>query len=105
MTILQQIQTWSETLPLWQRDAIARLYARTALTPDDYSAIYAHLKSEHGIPDPAGREPTLLTAEQVTAPGKPGRRVQLASIKTLRNVNAMASIQRQAIPAQGLRII
>jgi len=105
MTILQQIQAWSETLPRWQRDVIARLYSNAEFSADDYAASYAHLKAEHGIPDVQGREPIILSAEQVAAPQKPGRRVQIAAIKNLQNVNALAAGQRLPIRTEGLSVI
>lgn len=105
MTILQQIQKWSETLPVWQRDAIARLYSKAELDEDDHAAIYAHLKSHHGI---AGGEPAMaktLSAEEVAAPPKQGRLVQITAIKNLRHVNALAFGQRLPISPQGLSVI
>ena len=35
MTILQEIQTWSEKQPDWQQDAMARLYANAELAAAD----------------------------------------------------------------------
>lgn len=55
MTILQEIQKWSEKQPAWQQDAIARLYLQSELSNKDYEDMYALLKMEHGIPDPKGR--------------------------------------------------
>lgn len=105
MSILQQIQAWSETLPTWQRDAVARLYSCAALTADDYSGMYAHLKADHGIPYDGEWEKKVLSAEQVGALQKPGRRIQIVAIKNLRNVNALAAGQRLPIRAEGLSVI
>lgn len=105
MSILQQIQAWSETLPTWQRDAVARLYSCDALTVDDYATIYAHLKADHGIPYDAEYDKKTLSAEQVGARQKPGQRVQIVAIKNLRNVNALAAGQRLPIRAEGLSVI
>lgn len=52
MTILQEIQTWSNSLPDWQSDAILRLFIKQNLDQKDIEDLYALLKSEHGIPDP-----------------------------------------------------
>ena len=97
MTILQEIMKWSQTLPAWQQDAIARLYVRPELSAQDFEDLYALLKSLHGIPDPKGRIPTKLAAEQVAAPQAPDQLVQLTAIKNLRNVNALAEGQRLPI--------
>ncbi|OGS91471.1 MAG: hypothetical protein A2Z95_09280 [Gallionellales bacterium GWA2_60_18] len=105
MSILQEILKWSQTLPAWQQDAIARLYVRPALSAQDFEDLYALLKSLHGIPDPKVRTPTKLAAELVAAPQAPDRLVQLTAIKNLRNVNALAEGQRLPINQTGLSVI
>jgi len=105
MTILQEILKWSQELPAWQQDAIARLYARTDLTAQDYDDVYALLKSAHGIPDTKDRVPTKLAAEKVAAPQAVDRLVQLTAIKNLRNVNALAEGQRLPINSSGISVI
>lgn len=105
MTILQEIMKWSQGLPTWQQDAIAKLYARPELSAQDFDDLYAILKSAHGIPDPKGRTPTKLAAEQVAAPQTPDRLIQLSAIKNLRNVNALAEGQRLPINPTGLSVI
>ena len=105
MTILQEIQKWSQGLPAWQQDAIARLYMKPDLSPQDFDDMYALLKSAHGIPDPNDRVPSKLSTEQVAAPQASDRFVQLAAIKNLRNVNALAEDQRLPINPSGLSVI
>jgi hypothetical protein len=105
VTILQEIQKWSQGLPAWQQDAIARLYMKPDLTTQDLDDMYALLKSAHGIPDSNGRVPNNLAAEQVAAPQVSNRLVQLAAIKNLRNVNALAENQRLPLSPSGLSVI
>ncbi len=105
MTILQEIQKWSEKQPAWQQDAISRLFLKAELSVQDYAEIFGFLKSENGIPDTSGKIPGKLAADQVAAPQKPGRLVQLLAIKHLCNVNALAQDQRLAINATGLTIV
>lgn len=105
MTVLQQIQAWSETLPPWQRDAIARLYAKAELSEDDYAAVYAHLKTHYGIAVDEPKDAKALSAADVAAPARQGRLVQITAIKNLRHVNALAPGQRLPIRAEGLSII
>lgn len=105
MTILQEIMMWSQGLPAWQQDAIARLYVRPELTAQDFDDLYSLIKSLHGIPDPKGRTPTKLAVEQIAAPQAPDRLVQLTAIKNLRNVNALAEGQRLPINQTGLSVI
>lgn len=105
MTILQEILKWSKELPEWQQDVIAKLYAKTDLSAQDYDDVYALLKSAHGIVDTKGRVPTKLADEEVAAPQAVDRLVQLAAIKNLRNVNALAEGQRIPINPSGLSVI
>jgi len=61
MTILKEILDWSQSLPAWQSDALARLFAAGTLTTDDLDDLFALLKTEHGIPDPKGRQRAYST--------------------------------------------
>ena len=105
MSILQEILKWSQGLPAWQQDAIARLYAKSDLSPQDFDDMYALLKSEHGIPDPGNRKSAKLTDGQVATPQAQDQQVQIVAIKNLRNVNALAENQRLPINASGLSVI
>jgi hypothetical protein len=67
--------------------------------------MYAHLKACHGIAYEAEYSTKILSAEQVGGHQKPGQRVQVAAIKNLRNVNALATGQRLQIRAEGLSVI
>lgn len=105
MSILQEIQKWSSEQAAWQQDAISRIYSKTDLSPQDLEDLYALLKSEYGIPDPAGRIPGKLAADQIAGAAPIGQRVQLKSIKNLRNVNALATDQHLPIAKTGLSVI
>lgn len=52
MSILQEILAWTQGLPAWQSDAVARLLAKRTLTAQDQDDLFALLKLAHGIPDP-----------------------------------------------------
>jgi energy-coupling factor transporter ATP-binding protein EcfA2 len=105
MVILHEILKWSKGLPEWQQDAIARLYAKPDLSVQDFDDVYALLKAAHGIIDTKGRVTTKLADVQVAAPIVADRFVQLAAIKNLRNVNALAAGQRLPINPSGLSVI
>jgi hypothetical protein len=105
MTILQEIQKWSVTQPDWQQDAIARIYAKADLSVEDYDDLYALLKAEHSIPDEKGRKAAKLEAGQVAAPPPAGKLIQIAAVKNLKNVNALAADQRLSLGTAGLTII
>lgn len=90
MTILSEIQKWSEKLPTWQQHAVAVLYERPVPTTEDLEDILALLLDTHGIPDLLGRDARKLTTEQVASPQTGQPIVQLTSIKNLQYVNALA---------------
>lgn len=105
MTILQEIQKWSETQPLWQQDAISRIYYKPVLSVEDYDDLYALLTAEHGIPDEQNRKAAKLEAGQVAVPPQPGKLIQIAAVKELQNVNALAANQRLSLGTTGLTVI
>jgi len=105
MTILQEILTWSQTLPAWQSDAIARLFIRQNLAQTDLDDLYALLKAEHGIPDPKGRSAKRLKADQIPSAPSPTSHIELLAIKDLRYVNAIAENQRLPFGPKGLTVI
>ena len=47
MTILQEIYNWSKNLPLWQQDAIRRLYTDRTLSDADLEDLCAMAKAVH----------------------------------------------------------
>ncbi len=105
MSVLQEILTWSEELPDWQSDAIARLFTKQNLDADGINHLYALLKSENGIPDPQGRIANRLCADQISIPAHAGTHVELLSIKNLVRVNALANDQKLSFGAKGLTVI
>lgn len=52
MSILREIHSWSQGLPEWQQDAIAKLYTNRVLKDSDWEHLYALAKAEVGIDDP-----------------------------------------------------
>src|SRR5258706_137358 len=79
MSILHEILQWTQGLPAWQSDAVARLLTKQNLSPEDLDDLYSMLKTAHGIPDPSGRTPNRLTADQIPAPVTTSTRVALLS--------------------------
>lgn len=105
MSILQEILKWSQTLPNWQSDAIARLFAKESLSDDDLDDLFALLKVEHAIPDPQERTAKKLSAEQIPAPAAPNSHINLLALKNLRHVNRIAENQRLAFGPDGLTVV
>ncbi|APQ11403.1 hypothetical protein NS274_20500 [Pseudomonas oryzihabitans] len=105
MTIIQEIHAWSKGLPAWQQDAITRLYQDRLLSAADLDELYALAKANAGIPDLNGRNPKTLEDAQIAPPVNPARVVQLAAIKSLVNVNALANGSSVPIALTGLTVI
>jgi len=105
MTVLQETLNWSQQLPAWQADAIGRLFSKGVLSDDDMDDLLALLKAEHGIPDPKGRVPSKLSADQVPMPAAPNTQVRLLALEDLRYVNKIAGSQRLTFGGNGLTVI
>ena len=105
MSILQEILDWTQGLPTWQSDAVARLLAKQTLTVEDQNDLFALLKAAHGIPDPKDRKPKPLTADQIPAPVKATTHVELRAMKNMRHVNAIAENKHLAFGATGMTVI
>lgn len=105
MSILQDILNWSQGLPDWQSDAIARLFTKQALSTEDLEDLFALIKTEHGIPDSKDRTVKKLSAHQIPAATQSNTHVEVLAMKSLRHVNAIAENQRLAFGAKGLTVI
>src|SRR5690625_7464127 len=97
LSLLQEILNWSQGLPAWQSDAVARVLAKQTLTAEDQDDLFALLKAANGIPDTKGRKPNPLTADQIPAPVKATTHVELHAIKNMRQVNVRAWNASQSI--------
>jgi energy-coupling factor transporter ATP-binding protein EcfA2 len=102
MTILSEIQKWAEKLPAWQQHAVAVLYESPTPSPNDLEDILALLQDSKGISDPFGHKARKLTKEQVAAPQAGRPVVQLAAIKNLQYVNALAPGKTLPLAPAGL---
>jgi energy-coupling factor transporter ATP-binding protein EcfA2 len=105
MNLLQDILTWSQGLPAWQSDAIARLLQHRTLKESDKEDLYALLKSSHGIADPRDRVAMPLTVAHVPAALPPETQTTLLAIKNLHHVNALAEKHRLQFGNTGLTVI
>jgi len=105
MSIMQEILKWSQGLPAWQSDAIARLLGKPELGAQDMDDLFALLKLSQGIADPEERVSKPLTAEQIPASIKASTHVELHAVKNLKHVNAIAENQRLPFGSSGLTVI
>jgi energy-coupling factor transporter ATP-binding protein EcfA2 len=81
------------------------LLAKQTLSVEDQDDLFALLKSAHDIPDPKGRTPKPLTADQIPAPIKVTTYIGLLAMKNMRYVNAIAENQHLAFSAAGMTVI
>lgn len=105
MSILEQILAWGVGLAPWQQDAIGRLFAKGELTAQDDIDLLALVRAAHGLPDPEKRVAKTLGAAQIVAPVDTGKLVQLTSMASVLNVNALAPDQVLNFDQAGLTII
>lgn len=91
MTVLEELLTWSQERPTWQRDALRRLVQNGDLSEDDLHALTEICKSAHGLADEQDIVP--LAKEHVPEAGTGAAPVMLDSIFHHRGVNALAEDQ------------
>lgn len=104
MALINEILLFSTTLPVWQQDAIRRLFLHGDLKPQDYDDLYALLKMAHGIPDPQNRQPIPLAAEHIPAENIEAT-VILKAMHDLQHVNRLAPGKPLTFSPIGITVI
>jgi len=106
MALLTDILAWSSAnLPLWQRDALRRLFQKQALDSQDMDDLYAMLKGGRGILDPQNRQPDPLAQQHLPAQPTTVSPVLLLAIRDLKNVNRIAPNQKLDFSTSGITVI
>jgi len=107
MPLLNDILKWAELdLPLWQRDAVRRLFQQEdGLSSDDYAEMYALLKAVHGIPNSQNLTPVPLSAAHLPAVLPTGQAVTLKTVRDLKHVNRIAPGQKLNFSPTGMTVI
>lgn len=107
MSLLGQILEWTESLPLWQRDACRRLFQKESqLDQNDLSELYSLLKKEGGIrsnDDPLVAIP--LAKEHLPTELAPGESVTLVALRELKNVNQIPKDCVLTFSEKGITVI
>jgi hypothetical protein len=91
MAIGSEILEWSKDRPVWQRDALRRLFTYGELSANDVAELLSICKAVHGLCNPVEAQP-LVTADIVAHAGMADR-VILSSITHHQGVNALAPEQ------------
>jgi energy-coupling factor transporter ATP-binding protein EcfA2 len=106
---MHQLAEWSSSapLPIWQQDALRRLYESCPLSSDDEASVFSILKHSHAMikegetPDVA----TPLSPSNLPAVACSPTSVTLHSIRNLNHVNALSSDQTLSFKENGVTII
>lgn len=104
---LRDVLQWSTDRPVWQRDALRRLYQSGSLSRDDEEELYAIARSARGFGDvtSGAGTGTPLADEHLPAPAAPGSTVSLKAFHDVQHVNALAPGQSLVFGKSGLTVI
>jgi energy-coupling factor transporter ATP-binding protein EcfA2 len=106
MALLNDILTWTESLPAWQRDACRRLLQKEeGLEDADHSELYALLKKESAIEIENDLDAEPLANEHLPAERTPGETVILVALRELENVNQIPKDHTLAFSETGITAI
>ena len=106
MALLNDILTWTESLPAWQRDACRRLLQNEeGLEDTDHSELYALLKKESQIETENAVDAVPLASEHLPASLAPGETVVLVSLRELENVNQIPKDHTLGFSETGITVI
>ena len=106
MALLNDILKWTESLPLWQRDACRRLFQKEdGLDDIDSSELYALLKKENGIGADDVPEALPLSNEHLPTGLASGDAVILLTLRNLENVNQIPSNHVLSFSETGMTVI
>jgi hypothetical protein len=89
-SVLRDILTWSESLPLWQRDALRRIIVAGGVTKSDLDELEQLCRSAHGVALYGVKVPETLplTASHIGAGGATASdQLSLVAIQNLKHVN------------------
>ncbi len=100
MALLEDILTWSNDLPDWQRDALRRIFVTDGqLAAEDRDEIRAMAEGRVGAP-----QPTPLSRSHIPTMGS-GTSTVLLGLSHLNNVNGFANGRQLDIADKGITVI
>lgn len=104
---LNDITSWSETLPIWQRDALRRIYADCALSVTDVEELHILCRQAHDLitTDEVAVEAKMLGPSEIPSVIISDAAVTLRSLAHPKNVNALAEDQTLTFSDAGLTLI
>lgn len=107
MAVLTDILEWSADRPEWQRDALRRIVAQGSVTEQDVAELCRICLAQRGTDDPenAAPDPNPLVAEHLLPRQGQTNRVQLAGLREIQGVNALAPDQQMGFELDGMTIV
>jgi energy-coupling factor transporter ATP-binding protein EcfA2 len=103
-TVPKRILDWSESRPLWQRDALRRIVLNGYPDEEAFEELLALCKKEHGDPTMALVAKPLSKDHLPVDPGAGGS-ISLSSIANVSGVNQLATGQTLNFEESGLTIV
>lgn len=108
LSALSGLVRWSEDLPLWQRDALRRLYQKTcALSDTDEAELLLLCKEPYGLLAPQEIAPTAqaLSSSDVPTGTTRDKAVSISSLRNPERVNALSGDQTLTFEEKGLTVV
>lgn len=105
MSAIQEIVAWSKKLPLWQSDALRRIFTCEKLSPTDEDELLKMLLASHGVALKKEVPSPIPFSEVVKEAAKDPRHVVLKELHSLENVNAIVPDQSLKFAMDGLTVI
>jgi energy-coupling factor transporter ATP-binding protein EcfA2 len=102
MDVLKEIYDWSDSRPVWQRDALRRLITQSGIEDSDVSDLAELCKSAHGLSEPITSAP--LEERHIRSQTAQMGTVNITSVIHHRGVNALANEQKLEF-GQGLTVV
>lgn len=103
MSALDEVLTWSASLPEWQRDALRRIVTKSKVSVGDLDEVTELCKLPHGL-STATLKASPLAVEHLPSLGTVAT-VQLASVTNVSDVNALAKNQSLVFADGGLTVV
>lgn len=104
MPLLDDLLTWSGTLPEWQQDALRRLFVSEKLLESDLQELLRLVKVAHRAEPASEIVPIPLAADHIPA-GASGATVQLLALNNLTHVNAFPAGRSLGFERQGMTVV
>lgn len=102
--LADEVFGWLSRLPGWQQDLARRLSQQIDLTEGEYSAAFAMVRAQFGLPVPDAPEPTPLRRQHL-AESHVGGEVALLEVGGLHGVGLVSESEVLTFGASGLTIV